>query len=349
MIDWAVVMVPLHHRPIKSGCVCSVTPDGEIEWSTPKRTSVQGSYESSIRIRSEDLNGEGMATTLWISGNPSKFLQGHNVFGSDDLVALVYDSVIKIADALDITPNEMDLERIRRGVYPLCATHINYSFELPSQPDVVTWLDAASKKSRSRHGTPTFKGTTVTWGTKRSRWMGKAYSKYEEINCKKKGHKLPDELLDTPITAWCENKLRFEIELKGKELKEHDIALARDLPTIRVSQLFREYVGRIEMSEQVAMCTEDQLDLPKPLQTTYALWKARVDVRPIYSRAKFYRHRKEIKDLCGVDISLDVDDSLVSNVVPLIRVLEATPAEVPQWAIEENLVHPSARSNPRLA
>ena len=36
--------------------------------------------------RSVGGDGQGMATHLSLSGNPSKFLQGHNIFGSDDLM-----------------------------------------------------------------------------------------------------------------------------------------------------------------------------------------------------------------------------------------------------------------------
>jgi len=64
--------------------------NGEIEWRAPKRKQATGSYEKKISIKSAGSDGQGNATHLWVSGNPSKFLQGHNVFGSDDLVSLVY-------------------------------------------------------------------------------------------------------------------------------------------------------------------------------------------------------------------------------------------------------------------
>jgi hypothetical protein len=70
MIDWGLVLFPIIHHPINSGEVFSVDPDGEVEWRSPKRVQ---------------------ATHLWVNGNPSKFLQGHNVFGSDDIVALMSD------------------------------------------------------------------------------------------------------------------------------------------------------------------------------------------------------------------------------------------------------------------
>ena len=80
MIDWFRGCLPLLHEPLNSGEVISLTPEGEIDWRSPKRLQATGSYDKKISIKSVGANGQGMATHLWISGNPSKFLQGHNVF-----------------------------------------------------------------------------------------------------------------------------------------------------------------------------------------------------------------------------------------------------------------------------
>ena len=49
------------------------------EYEICNRLSVKGSHDSNITIRSHTDN------TIEISGNPAKFLQGHNVFGTNDL------------------------------------------------------------------------------------------------------------------------------------------------------------------------------------------------------------------------------------------------------------------------
>ena len=48
-----------------------------------KTLSVEGSYSSKIQIKSHTEN------QIYISGNPTKFLQGHNLFGSNDLVSIM--------------------------------------------------------------------------------------------------------------------------------------------------------------------------------------------------------------------------------------------------------------------
>jgi II/X family phage/plasmid replication protein len=66
--------------------VVKLDPDGQIEWQTSCRVQVEGTHEQGISVRSVGGDGQGMATHLSLSGNPSKFLQGHNIFGSDDLM-----------------------------------------------------------------------------------------------------------------------------------------------------------------------------------------------------------------------------------------------------------------------
>jgi II/X family phage/plasmid replication protein len=91
MIDWDLVLFPIIHHPINSGEVFSVAPDGEVEWRSPKRVQATRSFDKKISIKSVGGTGHGRSTHLWVNGNPSKFLQGHNIFGSDDIVALMSD------------------------------------------------------------------------------------------------------------------------------------------------------------------------------------------------------------------------------------------------------------------
>lgn len=51
MIDWGLVLFPIVHKPINSGQVTSTTPDGEIEWCSPKRVQATGSFEKKVSIR----------------------------------------------------------------------------------------------------------------------------------------------------------------------------------------------------------------------------------------------------------------------------------------------------------
>ena len=342
MIDWVTAELPCHHIPLNSGAVMKVSGDGSLEWQTPCRLQVQGSHESSIQVRSGGhLDSQGRATSLFFSGNPSKFLQGHNVFGSDDLRSLMLDTFFALCSTLKIDPLLVDISAIEEGDYPLITVDINQAFELPRRQDVLSWLRAAEFKSKTRHGRPQMKGGTIYWGKHSARWALKGYSKGEEIEAPK--HKLPEALNDTPLKKWADNKLRLELRLKKKELAGLGIVKANQLTEEKVKTLYRSYVRKIEMKEQIRLTSENEMKLPQKLRSTYVLWKAGEDLRSTLPKATFYRHRKELSGY-GIDITLRQDTAERNNVIPLVRVLEAKPASIPDWAFTQKLVHHSARA-----
>lgn len=340
MIDWVTARLPLRHFRINNGGVIKFLADGTQEWMIWSKLQVQGSHESSIQVRSEgELDDQGRATEIFFSGNPSKFLQGHNVFGSDDLVSLMIDVFVILCEQLEVTPEPDDLKKITTGDYPIIKIDINYSFELPCRSDVLSWIRAAEYKSKTRHGRPQMKGGTLYFGKHSRRWAIKIYSKGEEIEAPK--HKLPEILQSTQIPKWADNKLRIELVLFKKELAELGLQKACDLTPTVARNIYNSYVRKIEMNQQIALSTEKEHDLPQRLRSTYILWKSGVDLRSTLPKATFYRHRKEFS-VHGIDITLRKESLDQSNVIPLVRVLEAKPAAVPCWAIDSELVHHSA-------
>ena len=68
MIDWVTTELPCTHRKLEAGMVCKVKPDGELDWMAPCRVSVAGSHDSSIQVRSGELESADVAKTLLVSG-----------------------------------------------------------------------------------------------------------------------------------------------------------------------------------------------------------------------------------------------------------------------------------------
>jgi len=342
MIDWTLVAFPILHVPIYSGHVISVNPDGTEDWRSPKRTQATGSFEKTIGIKSIGGNGRGEATHLWINGNPSKFLQGHNVFGSDDIASLLYDVFCVLVKQFDLKPTEDELLRIKAGDYPIGMLDINYSFLLPSRGDVLAFIRALEFKAKTRHGRPATKGGTLYFGKNSQRWALKFYCKAEEIQTSR--GKLPFEIQGKGIEEWVDNILRIELRLLNKELRRLDITMVKDLNQSIVKQLFNDYLRKIEMTEQIKLSDEIMLNMPNKLRSTYTLWSEGHDLRNLISKPTYYRHRKDLKEF-GINIDLRPESINKSNVVPLVRILEAQPVGVPHWAFEQNLVHRSALAN----
>jgi len=338
MIDWSNAIFPLVHEPIRTGALLSLDEDGVEEWRSPKRVIAQGSYEHKINVKSIGGNGRGLATHLWFNGNPSKFLQGHNVFGSDDLISLNSDIYHHLVKHFNLSPSLEDIYAVETGDYSIGRIDINYSYILPSQADVVSWLRAAETKGSTRMGRAENRKGSVYFGLTSEYHKQVFYSKLAEI--KKKG-RLPQELKDTGLEEWAENILRAELRLLPKELKRLNIIKATDVIEYGVQRLFHEYMGRIEMPEQIQLNDATLLKLPNKLRSTYTLWQEGHDLRNLLSDATFYRHKKQLKQF-GINIDLKPESTQKTNVVPLIKILEAKPAQIPEWAFEDNLIHASA-------
>jgi II/X family phage/plasmid replication protein len=342
MIDWVTAMLPCVHVPIDGGAVFKLAPGGEMVWLTQCGFMVEGSHDANIRVRSIGGDGQGRATQLLLDGNPSKFLQGHNLFGSDNLLDLVLDVFKRVAQAHQLTPTETEWQAIEQGDYRLSRIDYNLSFELPSRSDVKAWLRAAEFKSKSRHGRPSSKGGTLYYGKNSRRWSIKCYSKGEEIEAPK--HRIPYALPVADLARWADNKLRIELTLRTKELTELNLHYARSLRPETLRALYFDYLRSLDMNEQLSLSTEELHSLPQRLRSTYILWNAGEDLRDTLPKATFYRHRRELNEL-GIDINLRKDVIDRSNVVPLVRVLEASPVGIPFWAFNDNLVHFSARKS----
>lgn len=340
MIDWITAIIPHVHEPLNGGSVLKVLPSGEVDWESPCRLRVEGSHEQGISVRSQGGDGAGLATELVIDGNPAKFLQGHNIFGSDNVRSLVFDTLITIASNLDAPLCFEIIDRVRAGRYRLTRIDINYMFELPTLADVKSWLRAAEFKSKTRHGRPSSKAGTLYWGKHSRRWSIKAYSKGEEIQGAK-SHKLLDCFKSTPLHEFAQNKLRIELTLRAKELDKIGLASTDCWDEDTPITIFNDYIKRIEMSEQIALSDQVLNKLPAYLRSTYVLWRDGHSPREILSKPTFYKHRSQLLGH-GIDINMTVEKVDRSNVVPLVRVLEAKPVQIPDWAFDMNLVHHSA-------
>ena len=331
MIDWTSGKIKLLHDPklLRSGAVVSIDSDGDIEWETRKRTVVEGSYSSKFTIRSEDLLTPDMATSLSFSGNPVKFLQGHNVFGSSDLTGLVYEAILKCLKAVNIPITDLELGFLFGGNYRLSRVDVNYMFSMGSRSNVNSWLYASEYSARTRMGKGVFSGSTLYYQKKSTRWSLKFYCKGSELQAS--GHQLPRELtLGDSITSFADDKLRAELTLRTKELTKLGLDMAHTWGDNEPYEVWFDYMGRLEMSEQKII---DSLvdELPVKLKGTYSLWREGYDLKQQLPRPTFYRHRKELLAY-GVDISIKTAEK-PKNVVPLMRIIEAVPCSTPEWAI----------------
>ena len=97
------------------------------------------------------------------------------------------------------------------------------------------------------------------------------------------------------------------------------------------------------MTDQIRLSDEVTSKLPNRLLTTYTLWTEGHDLRSMMTKPTYYRQRKDLMEY-GINIDIRPCEKATTNVVPMFRILEATPSQIPTWAYDKNLIHPSARN-----
>jgi len=334
MIDFVTAIIPCKHDPSKliDGLVMSFDRLGAQQWVTNKRVSVEGSHSAKIQVMTWDDK------RIWISGNPVKFLQGHNIFGSDDLRYIMSKFFVELVshEELGLCPDEQELKWVRAGAYDVSRVDFNLSWHLDSKDAVLSWLRAAAHCANLRNRGPgQFTGETLYFGKNSRHWSLKCYSKGHEIGAK--NHQLPKDLQIPELMDWANRALRLELVFRSRFL--------RDTGLFRVSKWTQD-TGKelllscikddLQISDNMTLPDDVLKALPARLKGYYALWATGEDLRQSMSKSSFYRYRSQLLEY-GIDITV-VQAQERNNVIPLVRYLEALPASIPDWAYQKGLV-----------
>lgn len=336
MIDWVTCKIPFYYPGILSdGQFLSLDANGEIEFSTPKRKQFEGSYSSSITARTAEVDTNRDTCAIEISGNPVKFLQGHNLWGSDDLPALVYETTLKISSMLGVIQPASYLERLPLST--LSRVDINEQYKIGNRSDVLAYLHHLGATSRTRAKEALTSGSTVYLNKPSRRWEFKFYSKGQELGLarnKKVGMlELPQSMLD-----YADDVLRAELTLKSNELRDCNLRLLANWQYEDCEQIFDEYYSRLTIVDQLELALIDLTKLNTGVRATYQLWLDGHDIRSMLARNTFYRHRRQLLEH-GIDISMPSNRSQpdTTNVTPLVRTITLQPAAIPEWAFGTEL------------
>lgn len=351
MIDWLSVKIPVSlPRPIVGGYVASLDEGGAVLQQTAKRKLVLGSYEAKVTVRAPSLS------ELEISGNCAKFLQGHNLYGTDDPIQLLWRTLQRLAQLGEFPCSLSDMGLYGPGsLTDATVTRIDVTgmFLLDSQAHVLDYIRTAGSVGHlANRGRGSVKGDgTVVFGDAKGksfrRWQLVMYAKGPEV----RKHALPPAMgSDWSVLGWADRCLRVEARFGGLELAKQGLRSLGEWSGKRAAKIWDEKVSLLSFNDTNA-ATLDLHHLPKNLRAVYSAWTTGGDLREMYSTATFYRRRKQLLDLVGVDIAVPPPSVPTAHVVPLRRVLEAVPAGRPEWAdrIDALLVSEGAFAFPRAA
>ena len=342
MLDWSTCVIGIPYLGDRRQLVAEglYLRDGEImkQWDEPRMIEREGSASGIIRLglerrdcfhrkggsfvdgrmwnegeRHEWAEGSGKywATLggppdlLMFSGNPVKWLQGHNAVGASAAyhAALVRDVVLRANEIAELGIDwPLDL-------YPLFLRRradITVSVRLEDQPAVLHWLAGAKAHVGSRHRQVSADHVqTVYWGKNSRHWTLKAYSKHAEISTKRERDKVVAACGWENyhlLRQWASGILRLELTLRRPELLKIDGGGGLS------EELLFDYYGRLTVSGQRKNYDLLMSTMSASQRACYECWHSGADLREIYPRRTLYRHRAAIRRKVGVDINLPRPD-----------------------------------------
>jgi len=349
MIDWFSGLVGYDAERLQLGRVLVVDRQGNVEFSHERWEKAVGSYTSSIQVN-RDSPTEGMRleaerdgllsvpdTVLRVSGNPVKYLQGHNVAGVDakGLVLVLRDMCRQLSGPLEV-PFAVSIEL---PAVQASRVDIAVMVDMGNHTNVHTWLRTAELSTRSRHGRPLVSGDTVYWGKNSRRWSLKAYCK----RCELEAHPVADLVMNRRLQEYVESQLRIELTLRRPELKDKSL---EELDESLVWEYFgRLTIGVSEMGKKNEGFSMTTSGMNLAQRMVLAKWMEGEDVRRLMPRNTFYRYRRKMLEVVGVDISLPctleqeeaerINFSLEYMAKHTVRVIPRWLAELCHWPLVE--------------
>jgi II/X family phage/plasmid replication protein len=273
---------------------------------------------------------------LELAGSPAKFLQGHNVFGSDDLASLGAAMIELVCWSLSLELVDHELTAIRFGQYKLQRVDFNYRFPTGSRSNVLAWIDtAAAVGTLVQRGRGKLRESgTVIWGEVSRYWKLKAYSKGEEIEARH--HELPEGLpMRSRLAEWSHAKLRVELELRARQLRKLGLNQASSWRVETPKNLFIDYVAKLRLGEPVMLNANDVKSLPYRLRQTYTNWLRCENLMQRMSKPTYYRHRRELLEH-GINIAVFPPKEASATIMLNERMAKPC-VEVPSWAMGTQL------------
>ncbi|MDQ6961828.1 MAG: phage/plasmid replication protein, II/X family [Mariprofundaceae bacterium] len=284
---------------------------------------------------------------LEISGNPVKFLQGHSLHGSDNLLALTNAFILDVTRKLDLVPTLQDLAKWRRGQVYLQRLDVCEGFKFQNADfadqfisSIVRTSSMTGKPFRFDHN-PKDRGFTAVHATAGQLCRFSFYNKYYDL-LQNKGAALPfDSLVNDRFIQDLDGVVRCEAKLKSSFFSKNDVRYVYefvakiDLRSIIYGRLDKMVISK--NSIDYGSLDKLQSSLPSKLLPMFLLWRQGTSVKsmkdvlycgnPKTISVLFCRHSKELREY-GINVRVRLGDQYctknnASNVVPFFKTLEA--------------------------
>lgn len=300
-VDWLTIRQPNDGRyaPINDGRVIRLDATGEVVYETAITLKVEGSFDSSVRLRvTPDF--------LEISGNPSRFDREHNLLGFrfEDAIA-VFNRVLASFDLLPLVESERRRKSRNRTVwdsgvssvvddvgYAVLRVDVTLNVDTGSRGNLAAYLRFLRRQTLPRKRTEAYPGSV--YFTAQS-YRVKVYDKAAEL--RKRGLFGSREA----VAEWCDAQgiARVEVQLNREYLRRNDLRYG--LSDAKLVDVFSKEVSALPKE-----CNEVDLSLLTNGELGILMsWRGGFCVKDLWAKSAFYRYRKSILEKVGYDIGAE--------------------------------------------
>jgi len=293
---------------------------------------VKNKLNNSLKVKSSH-NGQ----RIKISGNFVKFLQGHNVWGTNDLIGLCFDVVKLVLDKLGISITEDELNNIKNGKFIIHRVDIAWNYRV--DVDVISKLikTVGEQWHEQDKDTSNYGIQTVYLNQHSKHWAFKLYDKRQELKHKPLPLALPHRY---KIQEYTNGIIRCELKLCGKALQECDLDIGSGWSVEMVLEMMQLALKQTELSGSIyrRLLPKKVMQLKLKLRQAYVLWEDGHDLTTLYDYQVLNRMRKAF-DKIGVDIKNPPPKAEVKDVKIATYFTVENKLNYPKWAKKLGLIH----------
>lgn len=338
-VDWLTIRQCHRQAPLFADSYVARVDiqDGELIWGNYVGKSEEGSFSSSLRIRSD-------GQTVEVSGNPSRWNREENLFGvrSVDAAIAVFNSVLVGLGLPEFYEDEcsrlsarllQSSDTLARDGCTITRVDVteNYSTGGPRNSEHALH---ALRAFRHQNRSPVDFGTSLYWGMGSNFTTRKYYLKGPEMRRHRKGKS--DYWDDVLAFIEAEGVVRFEVSCKSAFLRRSGL----DRPGAWSDEVMAAILKGYGLHERATASASSMNDIRAALvaagigeqratrlQDAAMAYLNGAKMREGRSQSAFYRMRRDLL-LVGIDIAADLNISALRFSIEMIQL---KPTEMPEW------------------
>ncbi|HFG7035088.1 phage/plasmid replication protein, II/X family [Acinetobacter baumannii] len=290
-MDYLKVELQLTNNPSKLSekvVVPFIKFDGEYQQQQESygQKWIIGSHGNQLKIKSKNEN------TVFIEGNFFKWLYGHNVTGSTDLIKLVTDTIneLLVGNLKGLQPTAEELENLKQGYFKIYRIDLNKAILFDDKKQAQLYLAKIKehgtypRRKKETHGNGTY------FGLKSTRTTLLYYHKGTEVSTHKKQHKR----ITAELQAYADCMVRCEVRLYSQHLRDNNLNYGHVWDDDLVVKTVDEQHALLHLPPQIA-----EKDLPPKYVRFLATYKQ--GALPIaYTASTTVRFKRDLAKKYGI-------------------------------------------------